>query len=263
LCTRRGSVTRSSTYLTRATSSVKHQSITGCCGLMYRMTYLTCGLQMNSRRMVRSLQIAMLTSYPKFKLVRKSESLLMKLLSFILFFVKDFDTRYTTTIGNTVYMPDHKLDDPDVSTFRTLAHEWVHLHRGGTLGYVPHAVSYLLPQALVVLVPVCGFLFPHPWAWWAVALALLTPWPSWWRMEEELEAYTMSMAVTHWVYGHVSDDSVERIAKLFYGPSYYFMWPFKARILNRLRAERRKVEAGLYNTHYPYRIVRGIIEDEA
>ena len=38
----------------------------------------------------------------------KDESFLMKLLGFLLFFTKEFMTRFTTTIGNTVYFPSRE-----------------------------------------------------------------------------------------------------------------------------------------------------------
>ena len=48
--------------------------------------------------------------FPDFKIVSKQDSKLMRILGKILFFNKDFMTRYITVIGNTVYVPSKTQD---------------------------------------------------------------------------------------------------------------------------------------------------------
>ena len=70
----------------------------------------------------------MKAEYPDFELVDKRYSKLMQVLSKILFFNKDFMTRFITVIGHKVYVPQlpWKKSNP-YGAIEVLCHEWVHM----------------------------------------------------------------------------------------------------------------------------------------
>lgn len=84
---------------------------------------------------------------PDFKLAYKDESRLMKLLGFFATpFNPDFMTRYTTTLGSTVYFPSKSYyESQPKSGFTVLAHEMVHMldNKRHPLWF---RLSYALPQ---------------------------------------------------------------------------------------------------------------------
>mgnify|MGYP007046843866 CR=1 FL=1 len=58
----------------------------------------------------------------------KDTSFLMKLLSLILFFNKDFMKSFTTTIGTTIYYPSEEfVKNSPITSLITLLHELVHI----------------------------------------------------------------------------------------------------------------------------------------
>ena len=90
--------------------------------------------------------------FSDFELIDKRDSLLMKLLSKILFFNKRFMSSYVTVIGNKVYVPQlpWKENNPYGAT-EVLAHEWVHMKDNKRLG-IAFKLLYLMPQ---ILTPLC------------------------------------------------------------------------------------------------------------
>ena len=87
--------------------------------------------QLNAKRLYLEQHIK--SQIPKFELKDKKESRLMNFFSKILFFNKDFMTKYVTTIYPKVYVPElpWKLSNwnegSSISAMATLAHEYVHL----------------------------------------------------------------------------------------------------------------------------------------
>lgn len=198
---------------------------------------------------------------PSFEVKEKQKSFFMKFLNvFVWLFNREFMTRFTTTIGNTVYFPEGKSVQ---SKWRTLAHEWWHMRRGKEMGQLWHGFVYMLPQSLVLLALLSILAFWFSWAlWFLVALVFLLPIPAYFRYLEEFDAYLISLATTYWRYGHIPDEYVESVAKNFYGPNYYFMWPFKSSIISRLRSSSQMIMAGAYDSKPLFAELKSLISSE-
>lgn len=192
---------------------------------------------------------------PKFNIKFKDKSFLMKLLGYLLFFNKDFMTRYITTIGYTVYVPNEAEynANPDVYD-EILTHEFVHM-----MDYkkwnILFSASYLFPQLLSAL-SLLSFLAIGHSLLWLLCLLFLTfaaPLPAYFRMHWELRGYTMSAAYNKWVYNYTStpSDYLDRFTE----SGYYFMWPFKANMTNRLQAMFNKIADNSILSDEPFRIV--------
>ena len=180
--------------------------------------------------------------FSDFKLIDKRDSLLMKLLSKILFFNKRFMSSYVTVIGNKVYVPQlpWKENNPYGAT-EVLAHEWVHMKDNKRLGIV-FKLLYLMPQ---ILTPLFLLGFWNPWFFLAVLCAL--PFPAPWRAKFELRGYTISMAVRYWILK--KEPNYDFFVKQFTGPNYYFMYPFKDDVRARLEEEFQRIRADLLEPH--------------
>lgn len=116
---------------------------------------------------------ALLAKYiPGFRVKYKESSTFMKVLAFLIFpFNPEFQDRYTTTIGKTVYFPSKEQYEarPEKSFF-TLFHEAVHLWDEKEHPFL-FKLSYLFPQILAII-PLTVFAILaglHSW----VLLALL------------------------------------------------------------------------------------------
>ena len=171
---------------------------------------------------------------PKFKLKYKDKSLLMRLLGYILFFNKGFMTTYTTTIGNTVYLPSkaYVIENPE-ATLRVVAHEYRHTYDANNISKLLFSIIYLSPQIFSLLT----ILFILLYGWWGLfGLIFFLPIPSYGRMRLELNGYTMSLFILHecLLEDQVDELNRELILKRaidhinleFTTSKYYFMWPF-------------------------------------
>ena len=104
--------------------------------------------------------------FPDFKIVEKQDSKLMRILGKVLFFNKNFMTRYITVIGNTVYVPSKQwVKDNPYNALEVFCHEWVHMKDNRDLGPI-FKILYLTPQifagcALFSLRIVTGKLLKH------------------------------------------------------------------------------------------------------
>lgn len=106
---------------------------------------------------------------PKFEVKTKDRSGLMKVMGFLLRpFNAEFMTRFTTTIGNTVYFPSAEWYElnPD-RVLRVMAHEYVHLWDNKE--HSLFKLSYLFPQILVVLPMIAFMILAWPWSWLVLA----------------------------------------------------------------------------------------------
>lgn len=75
--------------------------------------------------------------FPKLQIKYKDQSLLMKLLSLLLFFDKGFLTEYTTVVGNTIYLPScHFVRVRPISAAVLFLHELTHLYNGKKKAYL-------------------------------------------------------------------------------------------------------------------------------
>ena len=198
---------------------------------------------------------------PEFEIKDKESSFLMKLIdkSVMWIFNKEFMTRYTTTVGYSIYVPKGKSNQ---SLWRTIAHEWWHMHSMKKLGAFLHGFLYLFPQTLspLALLAILGFWFP--WAvWFLTALVFLLPLPAYFRYREELDAYTVSMAAYLWRYKSIPDDYIDHVAKNFYKSNYYFMWPFKDSVINKLKERRSLLIGGAFDAQPIFGDVKSVIKE--
>jgi hypothetical protein len=146
--------------------------------------------------------------FPKFKVVPKSESFMMKAINAFLLVVsfgqmKAFMTGFATTVGTTVYVTPGWPTKPDADKAILLRHERVHMR-----------------QARRLTRPLFSFLY---------LLAFLPGGLAWFRARFEMEAYAETVKATFEHYGRqavFSKDFRDRIAKNFTGPQYLWMWPF-------------------------------------
>ena len=170
---------------------------------------------------------------PKFEIRDKKDSFIMRLLSKLLFFNKNFLTNYVTTIYPKVYVPKlpWKENDP-ISAIATLAHEYVHLKDRKRMGYLFNFL-YLFPQNLVFF-SLLGIFNP----WWYLCLLCALPIPSPTRAWLEYRGYRMTLFVYEY-FGAMRnfDDFTDWIAEHFTNSSYYWMFPAKGYIKNKLKRD--------------------------
>ncbi len=166
-----------------------------------------------------------------FEIKSKDKSFLMKLISFILFFNKDFMSSFVTTIGSNIYFPNN-YDFEKPSAIVTIAHEVKHIldSRKNKL----FNVLYLFPQILsLFFIPA---LFLH-WAFIFPLLLVLSPAiPAFFRASYEFDAYLISLFVINLFLTYQNFDeksrqdilmsNIERMNKHFTGSTYYFMFVF-------------------------------------
>lgn len=171
-----------------------------------------------------------MNNIPEFKVAFKSESLFMKILGKIMFFNKSFMTKYTTTIGNTIYLTDRKyVKAHPVSTKVVLVHEMVHIKDNMNQGW-RFPIGYAMPQILSLLALPLWLIAPW-WmclAWFAL---FLLPLPAYFRMRLEQKAYTFSLYALHKLNlknGFKIDlyAQAAQYTQNFKDSGYYYMWPF-------------------------------------
>ena len=167
--------------------------------------------------------------FPDFKIIEKKDSRLMRILAKVLFFNKNFMTRYITVIGSTVYVPSkQRMKENPYAALELLCHEWVHMKDNKAMGPL-FKLLYLTPQifSLVALASLwTGNLL------WLLCLIFLLPMPSAARAELEMRGYTVSMAVRWWVLEQEPD--YEKISKYFTSSAYYWMYPIKEAVIEDL-----------------------------
>lgn len=172
---------------------------------------------------------------PGFRIAWKDESAFQKLVGwFAKLFNPDYMSRYTTTLGSTVWFPSKSFYEKDPAhSFAILAHERVHLLDSKALP-VWFQFSYGLPQLLALPLLVAGVVLAFFVGWWSLfafglALASLGPWPAPWRTHWEQRGYAMSLACAFWLTGDISPERKDGIRKQFLGWAYFRMsWNEKA-----------------------------------
>ncbi len=130
-------------------------------------------------------------------------------------------TRYVTTIGRTIYVPEGWDARDPRNRYVTLRHEAVHLRQFRRMGRVGMSLMYLLP------------IFPLGLAWG--------------RARIEWEAYAETFRATAEVFGQSvaeRDELRQHVVKQFVSGAYGWMWPFPKtvnrwidEVLAELRAE--------------------------
>lgn len=172
----------------------------------------------------------------------KDESVFMKSLGVVLFFNPRFMTRYSTTVGNVVYFPSRSwLNDNKNSAARVLAHELVHISDATDAGSVLFSYAYLTPQVFALLSLLA---FVHS-PWWLLCMLFLAPIPAPMRTYWELRGYAITDAVQYKSTG--SFTNIDWMIKQFSGSAYFFMWPFKKDIRNRILTNRSLIQEGKLN----------------
>jgi hypothetical protein len=203
------------------------------------------------------------------KLVYKKSSLLMRLLSVVLFFNRGFLDSYYTTIGTTIYWvkPLEQLGSNPGKDFRVFFHEVQHAH-DYLLGKLSFVLLYLFPQVLSVMsfFALLAIFFGNEWLVWLVCLLFLAPIPAPARMYFELRAYMCNAAYEFWRSGVKTGNYPETFLDIFTGSSYYFMWPFEESLIKRLRvAESEIFEADnltfVQRKTYEFLKKRGLVKD--
>jgi hypothetical protein len=172
-----------------------------------------------------------LSYFPDFKIKFKNESWLMKFISFIMFFNKDFSKSFTTTIGNTVYFPSEQfINTRAISSLVILMHETVHMHDAKKMNKLLFSALYASPQILALLaIPLflLGFKFLA-----LLSLLWLLPVPSFFRMWAEKRAYLASLYAMKKL-GEKNSFAINLevqstfFLEQFKAANYYFMWPLK------------------------------------
>jgi hypothetical protein len=157
-----------------------------------------------------ALVTALRAEFPRLRIIRKDRSRFQRAIHYALVVLTFGGMRryldgYQTTIGSTIYVTADWDDRPDDARYVTLRHEAVHLRQFR---------KYTLPGMALLYV-----LLPLP-----VGLA-------WFRARFEKEAYAETIRAQADVYGPDyprSTDARRAIIDQFVGPSYGWMWPFRA-----------------------------------
>lgn len=143
-------------------------------------------------------------------------------------FNERFMTGYTTTLFPKVYfVSEEKMRRNYVGSFRTLAHEYVHLYdqKQHPLWF---PLSYLFPQVLAVFsLLALGAIWYFPLIWCLLFLVFLAPLPAPWRSKWEIRGYLMNLLIESRVNdGRVPVRLKNLLSDVFTGWGYYKMWPF-------------------------------------
>lgn len=173
---------------------------------------------------------------PRFKVVRKADSSLMKFLAKILFFLPDFMENFGTTVGDTVYLTDHRWGRDSMGTAVHLGHEAQHVYdkQRFFLGMLGYGLFYLAPQifALASLGALLAIWFDVRWLWCLTSIALIAPLPAYGRYWAERRGYLISLLGYTWLFGdnYVKEHVLPNVLDQFTSSNYYFMWPFRGSV---------------------------------
>jgi len=155
----------------------------------------------------------------------KDENTLMKVIGTLMFFNKNFMTKFITTLGNTIYFPSRQwvTDHPEDAKV-TLIHEAIHMQDEKKYGIL-FKIGYTFPLWISLLVPFLLFVLS-----WKIVLPLalffLLPLPSPFRMMFERKAYIIGAYAAYKLYGMDPFESCSRYSSFFKDNSYYWMWMF-------------------------------------
>jgi len=168
----------------------------------------------------------------KFKIKYKNESLFQKIIGRILFFNSEYMSKYTTTIGTTVYFPSREFVEKDrFRAFSVLAHEYVHVldYRKSPFMFV---FLYLFPQVLSLfsLLSLLSLFYSNLWLLSLFSFVFLLPLNSASRLALELRGYAMTLAVDIWRHGVASESLKAHIRNVCCGRQYYRMCDDRYRI---------------------------------
>lgn len=185
---------------------------------------------MDSKVVSEKVDQAIRSFVPKWKVIDKRDSLFHKLIGIILSPLIDYTNDFWTTIGFTAASPPG-----DVNRWQVRPHEGRHAIQAKKWTRPLFGFLYLFPQSLAPIFVLLAFLLSP---WWLLGLVCLLPWPAPFRMVFELHAYQLSIMINTW--RGYSKDYIEYDIKflaneIFAGPSYYWMWPDKGYVINKLQ----------------------------
>jgi hypothetical protein len=194
----------------------------------------------------------------------KSSSKLMKAIGWLFGVTKispDFMDHYITTIGNTVYVPDHLLRDPDENLLRVLVHEGVHIYDSNKLTGPVFKFLYLFPQSLAVF-SLLSFLafWKIGFLWCLLFLLGLAPLPAPGRYYFELRAYRTSVLFARKCDFWKDEQMVsiyEWIEKQMTTSLYYWTWPFPNMVRKHLKDE-TWIGSGVYKPIFNWVVMRNV-----
>jgi len=159
------------------------------------------------------VQSQILREFPRFSIVDKESSVLMRVINIFLFILTcgrhtGFLTKYITVIGNTVYVPPSWHSSHDVARAIVLRHELVHMRQCKKHGHLLFTLMYLF--------------FPVP-----VFFA-------YYRKKFEQEAYEETLrAMVEYVGIEALTPKVrERVLAHFSSVEYVWAWPWRNSLEN-------------------------------
>lgn len=169
------------------------------------------------------LQRELRAEFPRYSTLWKKNIPLMRVIDVFLKVItlgmmSTFMTGYITTIGFTVYLPEQWASMTDEARTIVLRHERVHMRQRVKYGSVLFSFLYLF--------------FPLPFVC------------AYFRMKFEQEAYAESMLAIVEIQGNLgvrwinSSTYEEETIRQFTGPAYFWMWPFRGRIVRWLHDTR-------------------------
>lgn len=160
----------------------------------------------------------------------------MKFVSFIVgIFNSNIDEGFTTTIFDTIWVPDTFKLRTEKGQLSTIIHETIHVYDAHKYTNIVFGFVYLCPQILSILALLA--VFGGWWLWFLLFLICILPIPSFGRKWAELRGYRSNIMFDRYV-DKCGDTELLRISKMystcFTGNSYYFMWPFKNNVVSGL-----------------------------
>lgn len=193
----------------------------------------------------------------------KNSSKLMQAIGWLFRVTKispDFMEEYITTIGETIYVPDAILANPDVeSLLRVIVHEVVHVADSNRLSSPLFKFLYLFPQSLapLALISLLGF-WKTGFLWCLFFLLALAPLPAPFRYWFELRAYrTQLLFVIKEDNAGLTElaDTYTWITEQMTTSLYYFTWPFPKAVHKDLE-NTSWMGTGIYKDIYSWMMVR-------
>jgi len=157
-------------------------------------------------------------------------------------FNPELDTRYITVSLGECWYPAHYFDtsgnlkeDRANEVIEIMAHEVIHEYDRKRIGTVPYTIAYAFPQILAVFaLGAIGAIWNPWWLLCLLFLLLLAPIPAPGRAWAEIRGYHTNMMVTRLI-GHDPKYYAEWAADTqFCSPAYYFMFPFRDYVINKL-----------------------------
>lgn len=196
----------------------------------------------------------------------KTSSKLMRAIGWFFGLTKispEFMTRYYTTIGDTVYVPDEliKTTSPE-NLLRVIVHEGVHVYDSHKLSNPLFKFLYLFPQSMASLALI-SLLAPLSlkFLWCLLFLLCLAPLPAPFRYLFELRAYRTSIIFARKT-DNLTDEQMipiyEWIEKQLCSNLYYWTWPFPKAVRKHLQDE-SWMNTGIYKPIMRWLIVRNVV----